>query len=256
MENNIEEILNGVDNIKISIVMQSNLSNYPGSRTEAINKFRRAVNSFQNQLYKNAELIIVADGCSKTQQIYNREFANDPSIRFAYIDKNGANNTYEQVDGGKYYRGYPRRIGVAMAAGTIITYMDSDDILMPEFTITCMLIYNTDPSLDWWINNTWYDSSEHTWEDSTIMYESNHDNSIEVEGVDGRWTATQLKPGMIVLSPWLFMHKADCTTKWRDTIGGSEDVDFSKRLRADYPKGTSYSRPTYVRCHYGDLWDF
>ena len=70
MENQIEEILEGVDKVKVSIVMQSNLTNYPGSREDAVNKFRRAVESFKNQIYKYAELIIVADGCVKTQQIY------------------------------------------------------------------------------------------------------------------------------------------------------------------------------------------
>lgn len=256
MENKLEEILNGVDRIKISVVMQSNLSNYPGSRTDAINKFRRAVKSFQNQLYKNAELIIISDGCPKTQQIYNREFAEDKSIKFAYVDKNGANNMYEETEHGKYYRGYPRRLGAAMSDGTIITYMDSDDVLMPEFTITCMLVYNTDPDKDWWINNSWYDSSVHTWEESNVMFESDHSTSIEIEGIGGTWTPTMVKKGMAVLSPWLFMHKSSCETKWRDTIAISEDSDFNRRLRKEYPNGTSYSKPTYVRCHFGDIWDF
>lgn len=255
MENQIEEILEGVDKVKVSIVMQSNLTNYPGSREDAVNKFRRAVESFKNQIYKYAELIIVADGCVKTQQIYNREFANDKSIKFIYVDRKDTPRTYEITENGKYFRGFSRRLGVAAATGTVVTYMDSDDYLLPEFTMTCMLVYNIAPEMDWWINGSWYDSSSHTWEESENLQQSDHSKAITVDGLDGTWTPTVVKPGLAILSPWLFMHKATCNTKWRDTINGSEDVDFNKRLREEYPRGYSYAKPIYVRCHYDGLWD-
>jgi glycosyltransferase involved in cell wall biosynthesis len=258
MEKNtqLEELMNSVDRIKISIVMQTNLSNYPGSRVDAIDKFRRAVRSFQAQLYKNAELIIVADGCNRTQQIYSREFKSDPSIKFLFIDKNGANNMYEDTENGKYYRGFPRRAGAGIATGKTITYMDSDDMLLPEFTMTLMLTYNANPDKKWWINGSWYDNNEHTWEENDAMYATDHDNVKTFPEIGGEWATARMKPNQVNLAPWLFMHSADCTTKWRDTIGGSEDSDFNRRLRAEYKDGIAYNSPIYIRCHYRDIWDF
>lgn len=256
MSQDLAQIMESIEKPKISIVMQSYLGDYPGSRIDPINKFRRAVKSFQNQLYKNCELIIVSDGCSKTHQIYSREFKNDPSIKFILVDKKDTLNMYQlNNDGQKYYRGYPRRVGVGAATGELITYMDSDDFLLPEFTMTLVLMYNINPQMKWWINTKWYDNEVANWEDSEELFGSNHNGDREIEGLNGKWTITSVKPGMAVMSPWLLMHSADCNIKWRDAIGTSEDSDFNKRLRAEYKEGMVFDRPIYVRCHYRDQWD-
>ena len=70
--NQLTELMENIDKPKISIIMQVYLGEYPGARTDSISKFKRAVKSFQNQIYKNCELIIVADGCTKTHQTYAR----------------------------------------------------------------------------------------------------------------------------------------------------------------------------------------
>ena len=143
----LNEIFNEVEKIKVSIVMQVNLGDYENSRTDAIHKFHRAVESFGNQIYKNCELIIVSDGCLKTQQHYNRSYKEDPKIKFVYYDRpQNSVKMYGKVEGHPeeytYYRGLARRLGAAVATGDVIAYMDSDDIIAPEFTITLMLIYN------------------------------------------------------------------------------------------------------------------
>lgn len=257
----LQNILEQVDKIKISIVMQVNLQNYVDSRSDAINKFIRAVESFKNQIYKNAELIIVADGCVKTQQIYNRSFKNDQNIRFVFNDRHISDmEMYATKDGDpseyRYYRGFARRLGVAAATGRVITYMDSDDVLSPEFTMTLMLIYNQDPDNTWWINTSWYDNEAADWPDNDTMYAISESPIEQLNYIHGNWRATKLKPGMIVMSPWLLMHSADITTKWRDVYGNvSEDVDFNKRLREAYPNGVAYAKPIYARCHYAKKWD-
>lgn len=255
MSQEVNNILNDVEKVKISIIMQSNLSDYPGSRTDAVNKFKRAVKSYQDQIYKNTELIIVSDGCNRTHQIYNREFKDDSSIKFLFLDKTGVPQMYDETENGKYHRGFPRRAGVGVSTGSLITYMDSDDYLMPEFAMTLMLIYNSAPDLDWYINTAWYDNAEHPYKDSEVMQDSVSEEPKTIEGINSEWLVSRVKPGFAVLSPWLFMHKSSCTTQWRDTIGGSEDTDFNKRLRSEYPSGYSYERPVYVRCHYADKWD-
>jgi glycosyltransferase involved in cell wall biosynthesis len=257
----LNDILNDVEKIKISIVMQVNLGDYSDSRSDAIHKFHRAVESFSNQIYKNTELIIVADGCLRTQQHYNRSYKNDPSIRFVFMDRKDGSMEMRQTKEGdpvdyKYYRGFARKLGVAAATGDVITYMDSDDILAPEFTMTLMLIYNQDPDNDWWINTSWYDNHSAEWPDSETMYAIQDSDQVKLNYIDSEWRAVKLKPGKIVLSPWLLMHRNNLNVYWRDTYGiVSEDADFNKRLREMYPKGVAYSRPIYVRCHMPNYWD-
>jgi len=258
---NVEEILNSVDRKKVSVIMQVNLQDYKDSRNDAINKFIRAVESFKAQLYNNCELIIVSDGCKKTHQIYSRSYANDKNIKFVYYDRRADEpEMYSTLEGDpeeyKYYRGFARRVGVGAATGELITYMDSDDILAPEFTMTVMLVYNQDPSRDWWINNTWYDHSSSDFEESEIMYSVNDAPEVELSYIGGTWKQVKMKPGMFVMTPWLLVHKSNLNVQWRDVYGTmSEDSDFSRRLREAYPNGTLFSNPIYVRCHFANRWD-
>ena len=97
----LKEIIEAAAKPKISIIMQSYLGNYPGSRKDSHSKFLRAVQSFQNQLYKNCELIIVADDCMETKALYNVHFKGEDNMRLIYVsliivflDGGKANNTY------------------------------------------------------------------------------------------------------------------------------------------------------------------
>jgi len=258
---NLQEILENVEKIKVSIVMQVNLQDYPGSRNDAIGKFQRAVESFRSQLYSNCELIIVSDGCNKVHQLYNRAYRDVSNIKFVYYDRYNTPKMYEQIgeDGGKYFRGFARNLGKGCATGKVITYMDSDDFLLPQFTMTCMLVYNTDKDRDWWINKSWYDhenvdnskQNEQAIEDTSLI------EAVKIEGLPDRWKPITTKDNRIVMSPWLFMHSNEVTTSWRDVISSetSEDVDFHNRVRASFPNGIAYSNPIYVRCHLAGQWD-
>ena len=257
----LNQILEEVDKIKISIVMQVNLGNYNGSRFDPIGKFHRAITSFKNQIYKNCELIIVSDGCLKTQQLYNRMYRSDDNIKFIFYDRKDSDlRMYSTKPGDpkeyKYYRGFARRLGVSAASGSVITYMDSDDVIAPEFTMTLMLIYNQEPELDWWINTTWYDNQLADWKESDVLYPSSDSEVVQLPYIDDSWRQTKLKPNMIVMSPWLIAHRPNLEVQWRDTYGTlSEDSDFNKRLRERYKNGMAYSRPIYARCHFSDIWD-
>lgn len=258
----LNEILAEADKIKISIVMQVNLGDYKDSRSDAINKFHRAVQSFNNQIYENCELIIVSDGCLRAQQHYNRSYKNNPRIRFVYMDRSESNLQMNETKPGdpehyKYHRGFARRLGVAAATGDVITYLDSDDILTPEFTITLLLIYNQMSDLDWWINTSWYDSEVADWQESETMFSAQDVEPIKVNGTDGMWKPINLKPNKIVMSPWLLMHRSNLNVQWMDTYGPlPEYIDFNKKLRAQYPNGNVYSKPIYIRAHYPGKWDF
>ncbi len=255
-----KDLLDQMEKIKVSVVMQVNLTKYPGSRTGADKKFNRAVNSFKNQLYNNSELIIVSDGCTRSQALYNRLYSQEKNIRFIFIDRTNTPLMYQDMgEGRQYFRGFARGLGVAAATGSIITYMDSDDYLLPEFTMTNMLMYNSEPEKDWWINQSWYDhvNVDKSTQNLQAIIDPSTIEPVSLDNLPGSWKAMQLKENRIVMSPWLFTHKATCTTKWRDVISDStsEDVDFHNRLRSEYPNGTAYARPVYVRCHMKGVWD-
>lgn len=255
-----QEIYKAANKVKVSVIMQVNLEAYPGSRDNAVNKFTRAVESFRNQIYPNSELIIVADGCNKTYQLYNRHFKSESNIRFVYFDRHNSPKMYEEINNAKYFRGFARGLGVAAATGDLITYMDSDDYLMPDFTLTCMLYYNASPESDWWINTSWFDHENvvKSSQNITAIVDPNTIENVQLKELPGHnFKPMKLKEGKMVMTPWLFTHKAGLQVKWRDVISStvSEDVDFYQRVSKIYKKGLPYAKPTYVRCHYSGHWD-
>ena len=100
--------------------MASYLQNYPGSRSNPDKKFIRAVNSFKKQTYQNKELVIVADGCQLTVDLYNKFFSNDENIKLIPIPKQ------------QLYSGEMRNVALQVVDGDIISYLDSDDVLGPN----------------------------------------------------------------------------------------------------------------------------
>lgn len=259
----LKNILESADKIKVSIVMQVNLANYSRSRSSAVDKFHRAVESFKNQLYKNAELIIVADGCDKTYEQYMQFYRKDSNIRFAYFDRRGDNLMYSKVsiDSGDYtyFRGMARNIGYSIATGEVVTYMDSDDCLMPNHTLVTMLHYNASPDKDWWLNNTWYDHSiiVHKDQEPGLMVDPRQLPDVEIDFLkkEGPFKAVRVNDNRLRMAPWLLTHRNGINVDWRDTLGRAEDVDFYNRMILKYKNGEVVSTPIYVRCHLHQYWD-
>ena len=104
----------------ITVIMPSYLGPYPGSRANPEAKFIRAVQSFLDQTLKESELIIIADGCKVTERLYSTHFIENSRIRF-FMQPKGAG-----------WPGELRQFGVDQAKWDIITYLDSDDMLLPE----------------------------------------------------------------------------------------------------------------------------
>jgi glycosyltransferase involved in cell wall biosynthesis len=236
--------------------MQAYLGDYPGSRINSVDKFIRAVSSFKNQTYENIELIIVSDGCEIVHKTYMELFQSDPKIKYAFVDKKGIPNMYELVDGKKYYRGVPRQVGVTLAGGDLITYMDSDDFLLSNHCQLIVQEFNKNPNLDFYTNAAWYDNVIATWPETHSMYATNHQELYKIKGLDSEWVISAMKPGMLTMAPWLFIHKNVDDIKWRDTTETSEDIDFNTRFRKKYKVGIQINIPSYIRCHYSELWDY
>lgn len=245
--------------MRISIIMQVYLGEYPGSRSNSDEKFLRAVQSFIDQTNKDSELIIVSDGCFITHELYYKYYKDNDRIKYIFVDKDTP-NMYEGEQ--KYYRGLPRQIGRSIATGDVITYMDSDDFLLTHAFEYLKRIWLKNNNAMWLINQSWYDNQERKYNplaNEHIAYESSKDQSlIKIKGLDSMWYAVISKENAMPMQPWVLSHKNTCSTKWRDCygLGFSEDVDFHTRLIEDYKVGYVYKYPFYVRCHYSKKWDY
>lgn len=103
-----------------SVVMASHLGNYQGAAKNRPEKFRRAVDSFLDQTFMDAELRIVADGCFDTCDIVARYYSGSARIHLVAIERQ------------KLWNGTVRNAGIAASKGDWITYLDSDDFFGPE----------------------------------------------------------------------------------------------------------------------------
>ena len=248
--------------MKVSIVMQSYLGEYPGSRKDSDIKFIRAVNSFINQTYKNSELIIVSDGCDITHRLYYEYFKTNDRIKYVYVDKDTL-NMYE-VNGEKFYRGLPRQVGRTLVTGEITTYMDSDDIILPTHIENILNEWTKYDKIEWLINLSLYENIDRYINpidnDSKYMEDPKEDEIIEINGLSSKWLPYRYmrENGFLwhPIQPTTLTHLSSVTTKWEDTFGKSEDADFNDRLKDKYKLGTYYTSPTYVRCHYPNRWDY
>jgi len=122
--------------MKVSCIMASFLGDYPNAAKNRDKKFVRAVNSFINQKWQGEkELIIVGDGCVKTKEIYEENWKSNKEIKYFGSPKQ------------PMYAGGIRSIGLKMATGDIICYLDNDDVLGKEHIQT--IVDQFSDEVDW-----------------------------------------------------------------------------------------------------------
>ena len=100
--------------------MPSFLGKYEGSASQRDVKFMRAVDSWIRQVHTNKELIIVSDGCDKTDALYRKELLGVPNITLVRLDKQPT------------FSGSVRQAGLDKATGEVICYLDTDDYIQPS----------------------------------------------------------------------------------------------------------------------------
>lgn len=264
--------------MKISVVMQSYLGEYPHSRKHPEFKFVRAVNSFLSQKHPDKELIIVSDGCDKTKHLYEQLYSHHPQIKLCYVAKKDSRRMYDVEKSGntniKYYRGTPRRLGCAMSEGDIVAYMDSDDIMLPTRLSE--------------LNDVWMKASlEIKWASNVVRYF--HKNALMVPNLEQSITDTTkvlslkdygydieddfylniaVPEGQVFGAPYGLSHRKDVKAIWKDSVmimnednskilsGCTEDsLYMSELIKLD---GACFRQehPSYVVCHFRlGLWD-
>lgn len=266
--------------MKISVVMQSFLGDYPGSRSHPEFKFVRAVGSFLTQHHEDKELIIVSDGCDKTQRLYESLFSHIPQIKFTWAERAGCTDrSYtvstiesEQESGGMImkFRGTARQQGLSMATGDLVTYLDSDDLMLqhrlseldadwsdkgPDTT------YASNPLQ--WVHASMLTSPKWT---SRIVRGRHRDMTQYGLGPAGGFVLSmRVEPGRVTCSACALSHRRDIPARWEDSVmqwdrdgklvsGSHEDVKFYDQLTRT-GKGFRQESDSYVLCHYRGLWD-
>jgi len=111
--------------MRVSVVMASFLGVLGGNeRPNMDKKFVRSVKSFLSQTHQDKELIIVSDGCVKTNELFEQHFSNEPSVKLIRSNKLDA------------YSGGIRQQGLMVATGDMICYLDNDDVIAKDHVKT------------------------------------------------------------------------------------------------------------------------
>ena len=98
----------------------------------------RAIRSVLSQQYHNYEIIVVDDGSIDNTKERVLSF-NDNRIRYVYQDNQGATAA--------------RNNGVVNAKGEYVSFLDSDDVWLPEMLEKQLEMYMSDPDIKWVYSN-------------------------------------------------------------------------------------------------------
>jgi len=211
------------NNLGISVIMPSYLGNYGNKKSNSVDKLIRAVNSFINQSIELKELIIVSDGCEKTNQTYFDNWKNNENIRLIICER------YENK-----WPGNLREMGRCIARYDWITYLDSDDMFL-EFHLNKLVEAIKLTNLPVLLQKNAYlpyikNPNSHylkfiSVDLSTYLNLSNHilyDKFGNIETIKvgfGGYRGT-----------WQISHKNNISERWKSSEFIGEDADFIKRV--------------------------
>lgn len=222
----------------ISVIMTSYLGDYPGARSNPRLKFKRAVDSFMSQTIgpQNCELVIVSDGCEITNELYEEHYKDVSNI--SLIKK-------KKSDGSRF-PGHYRQAGINSAKFEYITYLDSDDFLLPDRLIDAYNLIkekNRTFILDS-ICNVPDNHNATNWilQCRGKIQESYEANQIKFIRAEIKWRGATCQ----------FVHKKDLGVFWKEGPRG-EDYIFADAVYRKYKlKAKDLLTPIggYVICHH------
>lgn len=202
---------------KISIIMPSLLSPYPGCADNLPKKFKRAVNSALNQTYKNFELIVISDGCQITNKILKTEYSQ-------YL-KSGLIKLVE-LPRHDLFTGAVRQAGIDRATGEVLCNLDADDELLPNHL---------------WNIKTAFDPKKYDW-----AYFNLYRKLDNLKGVQEILEAT---PDLDSLCTANVIWKEGLNVTWVGADGRQDNKAFNKQLLEKYPNKIKLYGCTYIIHH-------
>ena len=203
--------------MKFSIIMPSYLGKYKNRAKDVDKKIVRAINSVIAQTFTDWELIIVSDGCDKTDEIVAE--VEDERVRGLRINKQGM------------FSGTPRNVGIKYAKGEYIVYLDVDDMFGENHL---QVINDQITTYDWY----WFD--DRSWDGGI------NDFAIHRVGID--------KPGSAGTSN--ICHRRDLGVWWTEKLSYLHDWLFIVSLKQKTNNFTYLEKvPMYQICHVPRLLD-
>lgn len=191
--------------------MPSYLHDFYGGATNREQKFIRAVRSIVEQTYREFELIIIADGCKKTDRILHSNFSISNLFRIKFIE----------IKKQPKFSGTPRNEGLKAARGQQMLYMDTDDCAGKEHLQT---IHSQLTDQPWHFFNDWV---------------GDKDSNFKV-----RYCSPQIK-GQCGTSN--ICHRKDSLVEWPD--GYAHDWQFIQKLMKISNPVFLRTVPHYYVCH-------
>lgn len=194
----------------------------PSQRKDIDKKLIRAIKSFMNQTYQGEkELIIIGDGCQKTKDVYEANFKDNKEIIYFGSAKQ------------PMYSGGIRDIGLKIATGDIVCYLDNDDILGKNHIQT--IVDQFTDEVDWIYYNDY-------------MVLNKEFTKFQLRWVDPRWAS-------IGTSSIAHRHPKKCE-KLKDLqwfTGYGHDFLFVLKLASTGAKSKKLKiNPQYIVCHYAN----
>jgi glycosyltransferase involved in cell wall biosynthesis len=219
--------------------MPSYLEKYNGSRKNSEVKFVRSVKSFLNQQYQNKELIIVSDGCEKTNNLYDTYFKNEKEVTLIRCEKRK-----------EVWPGTLREVGRSYASNEWICYLDTDDMFSGghleslsrtidglknnETVVLCTQAFHP-ITLQASQEFKEYcglgkDCSDQKWKkfyDEQVNYPTGLNGIMKIIG---RSWQNNTKG---IAGTWSILHKIDVKPRWKNRNQVGEDAEFIRALRKE-----------------------
>lgn len=207
----------------ISVIMPSFLGEYEGAASNREDKFIRAVDSFLEQTYPNKELIVISDGCKKTEELVKEEYFHSKEVILLTISKR------------PLFSGSVRQTGLEFALGSISCYLDTDDTLKTNHLENIANAFLEDETLEW------------VYFDNLLIYKEVSDFPVVRE--------TAFKYGWVGTSnvAHLTSLKENGLT-WEGCDGYGHDFMFINNLQK-FHKYKKIDSKTYYVCHSPGIFD-
>lgn len=215
---------------KFSIIVASHLGPYQGAAKDREYKFFRAINSVIAQRLPDWECIIVADGCTRTKELYQEHFVQEERIKFIEIPKE------------KLWSAKVRNTGLDAAEGEWCIYLDTDDMLGDKHLEKIIRgMDRLDEPVSWVYFNHYLADKSYPPDDDIPMTVITFQEQLAAIDQKGKCGTCNIA------------HRNQNDFRWNDN-SYLHDWYFIKLLKVS-SLFTRIATPEYYVCHYPDLVD-